>query len=99
MLTYKINLEKTTPVQYIIVGLLLLVYSGIFTIPLIDNDAAHHANIAMHMYKTGDYYSLVDRGKPYLDKPHFLFWIAAVNFKIFGVTTFSYRLPALPRAC
>lgn len=95
MLTYKINLVKTTPVQYIIVGLIIIVYAGTFAIPLIDNDAAHHANIAMHMYKTGDYHSLIDRGNPYLDKPHFLFWVAAFSFEIFGVTTFAYRLPAL----
>ncbi len=92
---YKINLEETTPVQYVIVALTALVYLGIFLIPLIDNDAAHHANIAMHMYLTGDYHSLIDRGMPYLDKPHFLFWVAAFSFKLFGVTTFAYRLPAV----
>ncbi len=92
---YKIDLEETTLSQYITVSLLVLVYLGIFTIPLIDNDAAHHANIALHMYRTGDYHSLVDRGMPYLDKPHFLFWVAAFSYKIFGVNTFAYRLPAL----
>lgn len=92
---YKIDLEKTTLSQYLTIGILLLVYLGIFTIPLIDNDAAHHANIALHMYRTGDYHSLIDRGNPYLDKPHLLFWVAAISFKLFGVTTFAYRLPAL----
>ncbi len=92
---YKIQLEETTQSQYLIIALTLIVYLGMFGIPLIDNDAAHHANIAMHMYKTGDYHSLVDRGTPYLDKPHFLFWVAAASFKLFGVNTFAYRLPAL----
>ncbi len=92
---YKINVDKTTPVQYILVAITVLVYLGIFSIPLMDNDAAHHANIAMHMYKTGDYHSLTDRGMNYLDKPHFLFWVAAFSFKIFGVNTFAYRLPAV----
>ncbi len=96
MLTkYKVNLEQTTQSQYLVIALTVIVYLGIFSIPLIDNDAAHHANIAMHMYKTGDYHSLIDRGTDYLDKPHFLFWIAAASFRLFGINTFAYRLPAL----
>jgi 4-amino-4-deoxy-L-arabinose transferase-like glycosyltransferase len=60
-----------------------------------DKDAAHHANIALHMLQFNDYVSLVDRHMEYLDKPHFLFWVSAISFKIFGVNTFAYRLPAI----
>jgi 4-amino-4-deoxy-L-arabinose transferase-like glycosyltransferase len=59
-----------------------------------DNDSAHHANIALHMYLTRDYVNLVDAGKDYLDKPHLLFWLSAVSYKIFGVTTFAYKFPS-----
>jgi len=59
-----------------------------------DNDAAHHANIALHMYLNRDYVNLVDAGKDYLDKPHLLFWLCAFSYKIFGVTTFAYKLPS-----
>ncbi len=59
-----------------------------------DNDSAHHANIALHMYLTGDYVNLIDHGKDYLDKPHLHFWLAAVSYKIFGVTGFAYKLPS-----
>ncbi|HEY9658069.1 MAG TPA: glycosyltransferase family 39 protein, partial [Allocoleopsis sp.] len=62
--------------------------------PLMDNDAAHHANIALRMYLTGDYVHLVDKGEPYLDKPHLHFWLCAISFKIFGVNSFAYRLPS-----
>ncbi|MFL5810226.1 MAG: hypothetical protein ACJ749_11940 [Flavisolibacter sp.] len=60
--------------QYILLfGFLALVYIiGLF-VPLMDNDSAHHANIALRMYLTGDYVSLVDHGKDYLDKPHLHF--------------------------
>jgi 4-amino-4-deoxy-L-arabinose transferase-like glycosyltransferase len=59
-----------------------------------DNDSAHHANIALHMYLTGDYVNLIDYGKDYLDKPHLHFWLCAFSYKIFGVTTFAYKFPS-----
>lgn len=75
-------------------GLLGLVYIlGLF-VPLMDNDSAHHAAIAMHMHLTGDYVSLIDAGVPYLDKPHLHFWLAALSYKIFGITTYAYKLPS-----
>lgn len=66
---------------------------GLF-VPLLDNDSAHHANIALHMYLTGDYVSLVDEGKDYLDKPHLLFWLSATSYHLFGVTSFAYKFPS-----
>jgi 4-amino-4-deoxy-L-arabinose transferase-like glycosyltransferase len=59
-----------------------------------DNDSAHHANIALHMYLTGDYVNLIDHAGDYLDKPHLHFWLCAFSYKIFGVTTFAYKLPS-----
>ena len=66
---------------------------GLF-VPLMDNDAAHHATIALHMYLNRDYVNLIDAGKDYLDKPHLHFWLCAFSYKIFGVTTFAYKLPS-----
>ena len=57
-----------------------------------DLDAAHHACIALHMHLSGDYLSLMDRGADYLDKPHLLFWIAALAFKLFGPGTMAYKI-------
>ena len=67
---------------------------GLF-VPLMDNDSAHHANIALHMYLTGDYVNLVDHGKDYLDKPHLHFWLCALSYAVFGVTSFAYKFPSL----
>ena len=89
------RLENDNRVEYFIGVVCLIVYSGTLFFPLLDKDAAHHANIALHMYQTGDYTSLVDRGKDYLDKPHFLFWTTLISFKIFGITTVAHRLPAI----
>ncbi|MBC7873964.1 MAG: glycosyltransferase family 39 protein [Ferruginibacter sp.] len=66
---------------------------GLF-VPLMDNDSAHHANIALHMHLTGDYVSLVDHAGDYLDKPHLHFWLCAFSYKVFGVTSFAYKLPS-----
>ncbi len=79
----------------LIIFMCVLVYCGALFFPLLDKDAAHHANIALHMYETGDYFSLIDRGTDYLDKPHLLFWTSLAFFKIFGVTTLAHRLPAV----
>ena len=92
---YFINLEREDSFQYFIVFLCLVVYVGPLFFPLMDKDAAHHANIALYMYEHNDWVSLVDRGRDYLDKPHFLFWTSLVSFKIFGVNTFAHRFPAL----
>ncbi|HUC81610.1 MAG TPA: glycosyltransferase family 39 protein [Flavisolibacter sp.] len=81
--------------QYILLfSFLALVYIiGLF-VPLMDNDSAHHAVIALRMYLTGDYVSLVDHGKDYLDKPHLHFWLSAWSYSIFGVTGFAYKAPS-----
>ena len=74
-----------------LLGLVYLI--GLF-VPLMDADSAHHANIALRMYLTGDYVSLVDHAGDYLDKPHLHFWLCAFSYKIFGVTGFAYKLPS-----
>ena len=81
--------------QYaLLFALLGLVYViGLF-VPLMDNDSAHHADIALRMYLTGDYVNLVDQGRDYLDKPHLHFWLSALSYSVFGVTGFAYKFPS-----
>src|SRR6478672_10505693 len=81
-------------IYWLLFFLLGIVYAiGLF-VPLLDNDSAHHANIALHMYLTVDYVRLVDEGHDYLDKPHLLFWLAATSYHFFGVTSFAYKFPS-----
>ena len=68
-------------------------FFGLF-VPLMDTDSAHHANIALRMHLTGDYVTLIDQAGDYLDKPHLHFWLCALSYKIFGVTSFAYKLPS-----
>ena len=75
--------------------LLTLVYiSGLF-IPLMEFDSAAHAIIAMRMYLENDFINLYMGTEEYLDKPHMHFWLSALSFKIFGLTHWAYRIPAL----
>ena len=71
----------------------LVALAGLF-VPLMDNDAAHHAVISMRMYLTGDYVNLIDQGRDYLDKPHLHFWLSALSFEVFGISAFAYKLPS-----
>src|SRR5687767_2442997 len=89
------ELEKETALQYLVGFLIIFVYAGSLFFPLIDKDAAHHANIALYMYEHNNPFILIDRGNDYLDKPHFLFWSTLLGIKLFGVTTIAHRLPAL----
>lgn len=82
---------RTYSLLFILLGLAYI--PGLF-VPLMDNDSAHHANIALHMYLTGDYVTLVDHKGDYLDKPHLLFWLSAFSYKIFGITSFAYKFPS-----
>jgi len=76
---------------FVLVGSVYII--GLF-VPLMDNDSAHHADIALHMYLTGDYVSLIDHSGDYLDKPHLHFWLSAMSYQVFGVTTFAYKFPS-----
>lgn len=81
---------------YLVLCLMLaVVYAGGLLVPLMNNDSGHHASIALRMYLSGDYASLVTQGEAYLDKPHLLFWLAAASYHLFGVTTFAFKLPSL----
>ena len=76
---------------FLLLGVVYIV--GLF-VPLMDNDSAHHAAIALRMYQTGDYVNLVDLGHDYLDKPHLHFWLSAASYHLFGATSFAYKFPS-----
>jgi 4-amino-4-deoxy-L-arabinose transferase-like glycosyltransferase len=93
-------MDKTyTPGKYkwlcFFIGLaVLLNFSGLF-IPIIAPDGALYAGIAKTMVWQHDYTSLFAEGHDWLDKPHFPFWITALSFNCFGITTWAYKLPAI----
>lgn len=81
--------------QWIFASLLVVVLASYLPglwVDLQDNDSAHHATIALNMYQQSDPISLVSHGTPYLDKPHFQFWLLYLSYHLMGVTTLAYKL-------
>ena len=75
-------------------------FLGLF-FPLIDPDANEYACVAMRMAQRNDFLNIISRNLgsaqeyDYLDKPHLLFWLSAISFKIFGISHWAYRLPSI----
>ena len=84
--------KRTVVLLYFLLSLVYL--SGLF-IPLMENDSAQHATMAMQMYLHNDFTLLMKGFNDYLDKPHMHFWLSALSFKLFGLTHWAYRIPAL----
>lgn len=80
---------------YFLYPLLLIVYVAGLFIPIMENDSAQHATMAMRMYLENDFFHIYKGTHDYLDKPHMHFWLAALSFKTFGISVWAYRLPAL----
>lgn len=73
---------------------ILINASGLF-LTILEPDGALYALIAKTIAQTGDFINLTVEGKDWLDKPHFPFWMAALSYKVFGINSFAYKLPAL----
>ena len=59
------------------------------------DDPGLYASISKNMLYKHDALQLFTYNTDWLDKPHFPFWAVLFSFKIFGVSTWAYRLPAL----
>lgn len=77
------------------IGLAVFVnFSGLF-VTLMAPDAAVYAAISKNMVLRNNYLELFLEGYEWLDKPHFPFWVTAFFFKVFGIHTWSYKLPGI----
>jgi 4-amino-4-deoxy-L-arabinose transferase-like glycosyltransferase len=79
-------------------GLLLLVwlavhFAALFSPSLLDDADATHANAAQHMALSGDWVTLQVNGIRYLEKPPLPYWLAAIDYHVFGFNTFATHLP------
>jgi len=93
-------MDETIPAKqlnwfYILIGAAVLVnFSGLF-VTIMGPDAALYATIAKTMVQHHDYTNLIVNGTDWLDKPHFPFWIAALSYNTFGISTWAYKLPGI----
>lgn len=78
--------------------LLLLVFAAVyfaalFSPPLLNDADATHANAAQHIVLSHDWVTLKVDGIRYLEKPPLPYWMAAIDYHIFGFNVFSTHLP------
>nr|WP_067059619.1 glycosyltransferase family 39 protein [Mucilaginibacter sp. L294] len=73
---------------------LLVSFAGITT-DFFTDDQGLYAAIAKTMVQKHDALQLFTYNHDWLDKPHFPFWMAMLSFKVFGISAWAYRLPAL----
>jgi 4-amino-4-deoxy-L-arabinose transferase-like glycosyltransferase len=86
-----VSLQRYFP-WLLLIGILLNV-PGLW-LPIIEPDGALYATIAKRMALHNDWLNLYAHGADWLDKPHFPFWLAAASYKVFGINSFAYKLPA-----
>src|SRR2546426_816611 len=58
-------------------------------------DPVIYAAVAKSMLVRGEWGTQYLAGQPFFDKPPLVVWLAALAFKIFGVSTWSARLPSV----
>ena len=88
------QLLSRNQIFFLFAGFFLVYLLGMF-VPLMENDSAQHASMAMRMANSGNFLEIYKGDNPYLDKPHLHFWLAALSMKFFGVNHFAYRIPAV----
>lgn len=84
---------KEIPLKYWLTALFLfLIYLINLGFDLVI-DAGKYAAVSKTIYETGDLIRLKIFDKPYDQKPPFMFWLAALSFKVFGLSNYSFKLP------
>lgn len=81
---------------YLLLYLLCIVIylGGLGRLPLFGQDEALYAEAAREMLASGDWITPRVNGVIFFEKPPLYYWLAALNFRLFGVNPFAARLPA-----
>jgi 4-amino-4-deoxy-L-arabinose transferase-like glycosyltransferase len=59
------------------------------------DDPGLYASIAKNLVYKKTFFGLFTYNQDWLDKPHFPFWMVYFSFKLFGISEWAYRFPAL----
>lgn len=87
--------DNTKLVYIVLFAMALMVTITGINVDFFTDDPGLYASIAKNMLYKNDFLQLYTYGQDWLDKPHFPFWMAYLSFKVFGVSVWAYRLPAL----
>jgi len=61
---------------------------------LVDETEPLFAEAARQMMETGDWLTPYFNGQPRFDKPPLIYWLMAIAYQVFGVNSWSVRLPS-----
>jgi 4-amino-4-deoxy-L-arabinose transferase-like glycosyltransferase len=86
-------------IYILLILIFLLAYICTLPIDLIDIDTAQFGEVTREMVKNNDFLHLRDNGKKFLDKPILTFWTISIFFKLFGISNYTYRIPAILMVC
>ncbi|WP_162559956.1 glycosyltransferase family 39 protein [Methylotetracoccus oryzae] len=75
-------------------GVLIALFWGLGSYPLLQPDEGRNAEIAREMLESGRWLVPTYNGLPYLDKPAFFFKAVALSLGLFGETDTAARLPS-----
>jgi 4-amino-4-deoxy-L-arabinose transferase-like glycosyltransferase len=89
-------MKDTNKILYLLLFVLALGvnFSGI-NVNFFTDDPGLYASIAKNLVYKKDFFQLFTYNTDWLDKPHFTFWTILLSFKLFGISVWAYRLPAL----
>lgn len=90
-------MKDTNKIFYLLLFVLALAVNlaGI-NIKFFTDDPGLYASLAKNLVYKKDFFELFTYNSvDWLDKPHFPFWAILLSFKVFGISTWAYRLPAL----
>lgn len=89
-------MKDTNRQLYLLLFVLALVVnlSGL-NLKFFTDDPALYASIAKNSLHQHNWLSLFTYNQGWLDKPHLPFWLVMCSFKLFGISEWAYRLPAL----
>jgi len=89
------EINKNLYIKPALLTVMLLLFIGVvwssLSLPMVVN-AAKYAQVSREMLSGGDWIRLTIAGEAYEQKPPLLFWIGALFFHLFGVTTPVWKI-------
>ena len=89
-------MKDSNKVLYLLLFVLALGinFAGL-NVKFFTDDPGLYASIAKNLVYKKELLQLFTYNQDWLDKPHFPFWMVFLSFKVFGISVWAYRLPAL----
>ena len=87
--------DKNKLVYLLLIVVAFVVNAAGINVKFFTDDQGLYASIAKNLVLKNNFLQLFTYNQDWLDKPHFPFWMVMISFKLFGISVWAYRLPAL----